>query len=93
MSAPMRWEITVALRSPKGWGGYRAIVLGDGVEISAALKDASNIIGSAYRPKQDGRVQIQLNVTIERPDGTRFNVHPDKLKECFCAADLEAARS
>lgn len=83
----MRFEIKIFA---KEWGGACAVVLGDGFTAADGLKDAAGLIGSAFRPKQDGRLGKLFTVTMERPDGSRFNVHPERLKTAQSLAELEA---
>lgn len=87
MPALRAWLIRAERR---GWNGYCVIAIGDGLSVNDALSDASKAIGSNFRPKQSGAEGIQLRVTIRRPDGTQFSVHPHALKECETPADLEA---
>jgi hypothetical protein len=86
---PATFEIKAGTRA---WGDYRVVVLGSGATVNEALSDASKLVGSSFRPKQDGRQGIQLNVTIERPDGTRFNITPERLKLAIDSQDLEDAK-
>jgi len=88
MPALKAWLIPAERR---GWNGYTVVAIGDGVAVNDALKDAANLIGSQFRPKQSGAEGIQLSVTIRRPDGTQFSVHPHALKDCETPAELDAA--
>lgn len=78
--------------SRDGWEGYAVVAIGQGTTVNEALADAAKLIGHSFRPKQEGRTAILMSVTLERPDGSRFNLHTDQLKECVSSADLEAAK-
>lgn len=84
-----QWEIEAA---PRCWAGYRVVVLGDGETVNAALADAGKTLGHSFRPKE-GKDANLLRVTIRRPDGSQFTVHPAKLRECFSPGDLEANKT
>lgn len=77
---------------PPSWGGCCALVRGDGETINQALKDASEGLGATFRPKQDGRTPILLNLAIEAPNGERFSISPATAKTARSFADLWAAR-
>ena len=74
----------------RNWDGYCVIAIGNGESVNDALKDAANLIGSTFRPKQDGRESTIISVTIERPDGSRFNVAPLCARISESAEELEA---
>lgn len=84
-------HFTIKATAP-AWGGYCAVVLGQGTQVKEALADASKLLGSPFRPKQDGRQPELLTVTIERPDGSRFNVDAEMLKMASTAEILESIK-
>lgn len=74
------------------WKGYCVRTIGQGATVSDALSDAAKGIGAPFRPKQDGRRPELTSITMQRPDGTRFNIEPNALKFCGSPEALEAAR-
>lgn len=78
--------------SRDGWDGYAVVAIGQGTTVNEALAEAAKLIGHSFRPKQDGRTAILMSVTLERPNGSRFNVHPERLANCGTAEELEEAK-
>jgi hypothetical protein len=76
----------------RGWGGYCIVAIGQGATVNDALRDAEKIVGAPFRPKQTGQDPELASLTIERPDGSRFNMDPRCARVAGFPEALEVGR-